>query len=234
MVSDDTEHAFLTAQALLVAGDDASVFASALARRLRWWLVTVPGGCGKATAQGLLRSWIGIHPSRCGVRSAGNGPAMRAAIIGLRWADHPRRLAEFINASTAITHRDERARIAALAIATAAAHVAHGDSTSSLFSSWRSMTDDVEWRNIVNRLEEGISNEHSVDDMASKFGCPTYVSGYAYTSVPLPLYAWLRHPDDAEACLTAILRCGGDTDTMGAIAAALIGASRGRDAFPES
>ncbi len=157
---------------------------------------------------------------------------MRAAIIGVRWADDVSRMSEFVKASAALTHRDERAQIAALAVATAAAHVVHGGSAQDLLSRWRTMADDEQWQRIVGQLEDGLAAERSVDDMAAAFGCPAYVSGYAYTSVPLALYAWLRHPGDAEACLTAILRCGGDTDTMGAIAGALLGTARGRDAFP--
>jgi len=44
MISDDTEHAAMTAQALLGAGDDERAFVRSLAWRLRGWLVAMPGG----------------------------------------------------------------------------------------------------------------------------------------------------------------------------------------------
>lgn len=224
MVSDDTEHAFLTAQALLAAGDDATRFASALARRLRWWLLALPGGCGLATAKGLLRSWVGFSPARSGVRSAGNGPAMRSAIIGLRWAHDPERLRAFVTASTQLTHRDDRAVTAAMAVALAAAHAVQSGGTDGLWTAWRGLSDDPAWTRIVATLERQYGLAASVDAVAMELGCPEHVSGYAFHSVPLALYAWLRHRDDPVACLQAILRCGGDTDTIGAIAGALLGA----------
>jgi len=231
MVSDDTEHAFLTTQALLAAGDDAARFGRALACRLRWWLLSLPGGCGKATALGLLRSWVGFPPGRSGVNSAGNGPAMRSAIIGLRWADDQQRRRDFVTVSTTITHRDERALAAALAVAEAAAVIARGDSTDLLWEHWRACSGDASWIDLVAGLERHYRAGDSVDAYATALGCPHYVSGYAFHSVPVALFAWLRHRGDPSTCLAAILRCGGDTDTMGAIAGALLGAEGGEAGF---
>src|SRR5690606_20341428 len=104
MLSDDTEHACMTAQALLAAGDDVSVFARALAWKLRWWLLALPPAIGLGTLRSLMRLWIGFSPARSGVRSAGNGAMMRAPIIGA-WFDDPDRIAAFVEASTSITHR---------------------------------------------------------------------------------------------------------------------------------
>jgi ADP-ribosylglycohydrolase len=82
MLSDDTEHAFLTALALAEQRQDPRGFARALARRLRWWLAALPPAVGLATARGIARLWLGWPPERSGVHSAGNGPLMRAAVIG--------------------------------------------------------------------------------------------------------------------------------------------------------
>src|SRR5690349_8968013 len=83
MASDDTEHTCMAAQALLVSGGDPDGFARSLGWRLRWWLLGLPAGVGKATARAILKLWLGFPPSRSGVRSAGNGPAMRAAVLGV-------------------------------------------------------------------------------------------------------------------------------------------------------
>jgi ADP-ribosylglycohydrolase len=71
-----------------------------------------------------------------------------------------------------------------------------------------------------------------IDALAQELGCPDGASGWSLHSVPLALAAWFLHRDDATACMTALLRCGGDTDTMGAIAGALLGADRSVAAFP--
>lgn len=123
MLSDDTEHACMTAQALLAAGDDPHRFARLLARKLRWWLLGLPAAIGGGTLRALVRSWCGFSPARSGVRSAGNGAVMRAPIIGAALADVDRIVA-FVDASTRITHRDPRAGAGALAIAIAAHHAA--------------------------------------------------------------------------------------------------------------
>ena len=58
------------------------------------------------------------------------------------------------------------------------------------------------------------------------------VTGYAYHSVPVALYAWLCHRDDFRQALEAALDCGGDTDTVGAIVGALVGAKVGKEGLP--
>lgn len=234
MVSDDTEHAFLTAQALLSAGTDADAFARGLARRLRWWLLGLPGGCGKATALGLLRSWCGVGPRHSGVRSAGNGPSMRAALIGLRFAGDPDRRRVFIAASTAITHCDAQALDAAQAVAEAAAWAAHGNRDSAeIWQRWLHTASDPRWAAQLRKAHDLFSGGASVDDLAACLSCPAKVTGYSLLSVPVALFAWLRHRHDPAACLERLLQCGGDTDTMGAIAGALLGIDGGPGCFPD-
>ncbi len=82
MISDDTEHTCMVAQSLIESGDDIEAFAKQFASRLRWWILALPAGVGKATARSCIKLWLGIRPSKSGVYSAGNGPAMRAAILG--------------------------------------------------------------------------------------------------------------------------------------------------------
>ena len=83
-------------------------------------------GVGFATARACVRLWLGVPPERSGVNSAGNGPAMRSAILGAVFAREPERRREFVRASSRLTHLDPRAETAALAVAapgTAAASV---------------------------------------------------------------------------------------------------------------
>jgi ADP-ribosyl-[dinitrogen reductase] hydrolase len=82
MVSDDTEHTCMVAQSICEFPHNADLFAKSLAHRLRWWLVGLPAGIGFATLRATIKLWFGISPKRSGVFSAGNGPAMRSAILG--------------------------------------------------------------------------------------------------------------------------------------------------------
>jgi ADP-ribosylglycohydrolase len=121
MTSDDTEHTCMAAQALLASRGDPRRFARSLGWRLRFWLLGLPAGVGKATARAIFKLWLGVPPVRSGVRSAGNGPAMRAAILGAYAATTATiDLKSLVAASTRITHTDERAEAGALAVALAA------------------------------------------------------------------------------------------------------------------
>src|SRR4051812_24774996 len=59
MLSDDTEHACMTAQALVVSAGDERRFLRSLGWRLRWWLLGLPAGIGRATARSIVKLWLG-------------------------------------------------------------------------------------------------------------------------------------------------------------------------------
>jgi ADP-ribosylglycohydrolase len=108
MLSDDTEHACMAAQALLAAPASEALFARSLAWRLRGWLLAVPPAVGWGTLRSIGKLWLGFSPQRSGVGSAGNGPAMRAPVLGACLA-RTDRIGPLVRASTRITHTDPRA-----------------------------------------------------------------------------------------------------------------------------
>lgn len=107
MISDDTEHALFTARALLNAQGDLKKFRQLLRSELRAWLLSLPPGIGFATLRSGLKALLFLPQT--GVFSAGNGPAMRAPILGTFYAASPERLREFCRASTRLTHTDPKA-----------------------------------------------------------------------------------------------------------------------------
>jgi len=109
MVSDDTDHTVFVAQALLSAPRSPDDFARSLAWRLRFWLLCLPAGIGFATLRSILRLWIGFPPHRSGVRSAGNGPSTRSAIIGAAIPEDEDRRRTYVTAATRFTHTDPTA-----------------------------------------------------------------------------------------------------------------------------
>jgi hypothetical protein len=58
------------------------------------------------------------------------------------------------------------------------------------------------------------------------------VTGYAYHTVPVALFAWMRHYGDFQSAVTSAIACGGDTDTVGAIVGALAGCTTGPRGIP--
>ncbi len=235
MMSDDTEHALMTAQALLAAGGDVERFRSALAWKLRWWFIALPAGVGLATARACLRLWVGVSPERSGVCSAGNGPAMRSALIGAVFAGDAERRRNFVSASTRMTHTDARAETAALAVAEAAAWIVNGsESQEALLLRLCDGGGDEAWIKLCQRLGDALASRETVAEFAASLGLANGVTGYAYHTVPVALFAWLRHPGDFRQATEAAIRCGGDTDTVAAITGSLAGCATGKAGIPEA
>ena len=236
MWSDDTEHTLMVAQCLLEHPDDVGAFQRALARRLRWWLAALPAGVGFATARAILRLWLGIAPGRAGVFSAGNGPAMRSAVIGVYFARDEKRRTDYVAACTRLTHTDPKALTAARAVAELAAAIATGngpfDQTAAPAEVLTALDADPGWQEIVRRMAGAWAARTSVAGFAAGLGLQRGVTGYAWHSVPVAIYAWGRHCGDFRATLEAVYVCGGDTDTVGAIAGALAGADLEPEASP--
>lgn len=235
MISDDTEHTLMVAQALLSHPDDAAVFQRALGWKFRWWFAGLPGGVGLATAKACLRLWVGFPASRCAVKSAGSGPAMRSAIIGAYFAGEPEQRREFVLASSRLTHRGWQAETAALAVAEAAALAVQSQGLpdpSQVFSILRSLSQEAEWQMRLSQIESALKAGDMVTDFVGSLGLKAGVTGYSLHVVPVALYAWLRHQGDFRSALIAVIECGGDTDTVWAILGALLGAGGGAEGIP--
>lgn len=233
MVSDDTEHTLFVAQALLAHPNDPVAFQRCLAWKLRLWLVGIPAGIGFATLRAILKLWVGFPPTRSGVHSAGNGPAMRSAIIGAYLFDEPEKRREFVAAATSLTHTDPRALAAALAVAEAAAlAVRQDESIDEWLTALTKLGHDDEWRALCRKLVDALAAKTSVQAFAESLGLRDGITGYAYHSVPVAMYAWLRHRGDFRAAMESALNCGGDTDSVGAIVGALTGIDVGKESIP--
>lgn len=211
MVSDDTEHTIMVAQSLLRHPEDPDAFARDLAWRLRGWLLGLPAGVGFATLRAALKLLLGFSPRVSGVYSAGNGPAMRSAVIGVCLGADPARLRSFVRAATRLTHTDPRAERGALAIALAARQGPQGIAAA--------LGEDLD-----PELEAALQGVYQPKSLG--------VSGYVYDTVPAALSAVARHPGDFRGTLEACVAWGGDTDTVGAIAGALAGAACGEAGLP--
>lgn len=233
MLSDDSEHACMTGQALLAGGGDPRRFMHSLAWRLRGWLLGLPAAVGLGTLRALIKLWCGWSPLRSGVNSAGNGPAMRAAILGACLGADEARMLVHVERSTRMTHRDPRALAGALVVARAAGQIVHhGATAGEVLERLVQTTGDAELRAALELAREYHGRGGSPADYAAALGQGAGVSGYIHHSVPVALYCWLYAANDVRATVEHAVRLGGDTDTVAAIAGGLAGAAAGAKGVP--
>lgn len=238
MGSDDTEHTCMVGQALLRAPTDGNAFSRSLAWRLRYWLLGLPTGTGRATLQAVAKLWLGFSPTRSGIYSAGNGPAMRAAILGICLGHERDQLRAYVRASTRLTHTDPRAEHGAMLVALAAYHGANhgpeGVRGQTFFQEIRDALPDIddELQRLLTQAEKHLQEDAPAEKLADALGLRRGVSGYVYHTVPLALYCWLRHPGNFRQAVEEVIDLGGDADSTGAIVGGIVGATVGASGIP--
>ena len=223
ITSDDTQHAAITYQALRESHGVPEIFRACLGRRLAVWFLCLPPGIGFATLRACVKLCLGIRAPRSGVRSAGNGPAMRAPMIGWEVEEH---MEELVQISTLTTHTDPRALTGARAVAWTMREFRQNPRVDkdALMELWRSLApDDQEWQMLLHAVRDAVS----VDDLLARTEQRNGVGGYIYHTVPVCLYIVEKERGNFEAAVGAALCAGGDTDTTAAIVAALSAAAGG-------
>jgi ADP-ribosylglycohydrolase len=159
-------------------------------------------------------------------RSAGNGSLMRTGPVALAYLDDPVGLVEAAMAVSALTHYEDHAQEACAVWSLMIRHaVLTGDLPAySDIEPW--VPQPAKWAEILGeaeRLHPGAfrSNLWAVGALQAAWS--------AVVHTPVPDDHDCRHLVDA---LTTAIRIGGDTDTVAAIAGALLGARWGMSAVP--
>jgi ADP-ribosyl-[dinitrogen reductase] hydrolase len=231
--SDDTEQTLMVGRALVLSAGCVEKFEQSFAADLRKWLLTCPAGIGLATLRSCLKLLVGFGPRRSGVFSAGNGPAMRAALIGV-WAKDDEALVNLVKASTRITHTDPRAAAGALLVARAArlARTERQPDPRQFLAEQAANGEGDELRTRLEAAVAALGRGETCQDFATSQGWSRGISGYVNQTVPTALYCWARSPHDFRECVESAVLLGGDTDTVAAIAGGVCGAHLGSDAIP--
>ena len=236
-LSDDTEHAILVAQSLVESGADPAFFQRRLAHRLRLWFLGLPAGIGFGTLRSLLKLLIGVSPERSGVFTAGNGPAMRASLLGVVAGHDPILLQSLVSLCTRITHTDPKAEWGALVVAQSArlAMLHTTPEPRRVLASWRSLLPDEagEMVELLEQVVNSVERGEDTADFAAQMGLEKGITGYMLHTVPVVVHCWLSNPADAESGLVKLIRCGGDTDTTAAILGGIVGAGVGKAGLPQ-
>lgn len=205
--TDDSEMAFALARSLV---KEKAFQKEAVLAAYRDWLQTRPVDVGATTERGLL----GLHT----MESESNGSLMRISPVGIWAAGDPARAARAAREDSALTHPNEVCVEACAGFAAAIAAGVGGASRQEMLQ--------VALAHASGRaraaIEQGASGTPPADYEKNM--------GWVLIALQNAFYCLTRH--DFEAGLVETVGRGGDTDTNGAIAGALLGAAHGRDAIP--
>lgn len=205
-----------------------------VARNFKSWWESRPSDIGnqtravlstsEPTAAAMTAVAADLH-ARTG-HTAGNGSLMRTAAVALPYLDDPRAVAEAAADVSALTHFDPRAQQACVLWSLAIRHaVLHAEFDLRAGLAHLEPADAQYWTERIDEAEAGPPerfhhNGWTVTALQAAW------SAIMHTPVPDPA---CRHLQDG---LVRAIGIGGDTDTVGAIAGALLGARWGASAVP--
>jgi ADP-ribosylglycohydrolase len=208
-VSDDTEQSALVAECLARHPTDP---VRAFRRALLGWFLRMPWGIGLGTLRACVRIALGFR--RSGVASAGNGAAMRAAIVGAWLPRDGVARHELVDAFSRVTHVDPRAVAGARFVADLVA--------ACIASPTRDRAE------LVRIAAAGVDDA----SIAAAIAAPVGNTGFIVDTIGILVWCFVRHGDDPKRAIECAIRAGGDTDTHAAIVGACMGALHGAGALP--
>lgn len=198
---------------------------------------------GVSIGEASRRAWLHSHK-----QSAGNGSLMRIAPIAVALAHDPSSMRMAALADSAITHYDPRCRLACAAFCAAIAEAGAGrnDPKSMHAAAIRELHEAA--TTLINLApSDGPDAERARDDLLRDlqlaersdpdlYGSEIHIyRTQGFVRVAFRLAFWeLLHVSTYQEALTDTVNRGGDADTNGAIAGALIGAAQGENAIPSA
>ena len=244
-VTDDTEQALLIASLLLKGHGsglnlDASEFSHAL---LAWEDSMIERGSldllGPSTKAALERVRAGENPLRVGGEGTTNGAAMRVTPIGIAASTSDRQLfADAVWSSCQVTHATRQGFQSAALVAAAVSLGIDAGAADVTDLLWKAVTfvRSLPERGAWSPEPDVVAATHRALKLAAQpSSSPQWLAGQIGTSVAsaqaIPMAFALLARDPSPRALLEAANLGGDTDTIGAIAGAILGASLGVEVF---
>jgi len=237
--SDEIQMAGMTGQAILRSVCKSENFLDSLAWSFRWWFIGLPFGIGLGTAKACLKLWLGFNPENSGSRSAGNGPAVRALVIGstLIGTDVESRIERWCQLSSMLTHKAPQATAGSILLGQAAAIAIiekfDAPQRVDILDQLIELSRSDEITNLLKKIRPWLETHQSPARVAKKLGWKKGISGYMPHSLTMAIYCWLRYHDDFAKAVYSAVRLGGDTDSVAAITGGLVGLSAQVDSIPD-
>ena len=236
--TDDTEMAECLAMSLLACnsfdGDDVS-------RRYLAWSQGTPHGMGGTTRAAMVKLASGANWRDSGLPfedpdKVGSAPPMRAAPIGAHFSNESAIL-DACRQDAYITHADPEAVAASVAVALSVRlALQHVEPTSVLPLVFAALH-RVRPVSLPTRVENSLANARMVlvlDPLSPELFTSTYAGrrGNAWQITTTAIYCALWANSFRDGVIAAV-KLGGDADTRGAIAGAILGARFGLEGIPD-
>ena len=174
-----------------------------------------------------------------GCKAAGNGAVMRCAPLAIRWRHDDAALVRNTVCSAAVTHWDSRCIWSSVFVNLAIASLLREPPAAELRLAERAeqaretLGDALAPFGIDGPPRSAVTEALDISDItaADEIGLDGWDMGFTLKALQVAMWCAHRAPDFEEA-LIAIINAGGDTDTNGAVAGAVLGARFGLDAIP--
>ena len=174
-----------------------------------------------------------------GGKAAGNGAVMRCAPLAIRWRHDDAALVRNTVCSAAVTHWDSRCIWSSVFVNLAVASLLREPPDAELRLAERAeqaretLGDALTPFGIDSPPQLAVTEALDVSDIATadEIGLDGWDMGFTLKALQVAMWCVHRAADFEEA-LIAIINAGGDTDTNGAVAGAVLGARFGLDAIP--
>ena len=223
-VSDDTEQSALLLESLLRGRGELGASRRAFRRALCAWFLRLPFGIGAATARACTKLLFAVEES--GVGSAGNGAAMRAAVVGAFFADDAGKRRAFSALQARITHTDPRAVDGVVYVSELASLCCTQPELDRATLVERSL--DVVG---ANELRDALQTALGRARCGEAYEGPEN-TGYVVATLALATWAFVARGSSFQPAIEATIREGGDTDTAAAILGGWLGALHGPRGLP--
>jgi ADP-ribosylglycohydrolase len=230
--TDDTQMSLVLCEHLIARPEpDVDALAREWADAMEWLRGYGPGSRRLLARVASGEDWRAVNRSIWPEGSFGNGAAMRAAPLGLRWPMDRAARNRWVDETSRVTHAHPLGIAGARLVADAAARALRFHEPPADFL--EALAEESEAREIVERLRKAVrwgDDPVSPGEVRSALGA----SVLALESAPTAVYLGARFAvsGDFEAMMRFIIEMGGDVDTIGAMAGALFGALRGRAGLP--
>jgi len=228
---DDLAMAMELSEHLLESQND--IDSTVLLQRYTRWMTENGRGIGGLTREVLTLAQAGSLASpaervwrarggSAGTGTAGNGAVMRIAPVGIRYRRHLPDLVRNALVDARLTHWDPLCQWTSASTAVLISDLIMGRVTP--------LEEFLPEHGCPETALKSILEEPLIDIESSHFDGPSM----GYTLHAWKVALWASHaPGTFRDLLQRIIRCGGDTDTNGAVAGAVLGARFGRESVPQ-